>query len=73
MYYYFHFYLALVMGKVIDIINKYSQPQLSKLSIKEYVLSYSASKTSSSTALTRTLVSYVIDKKTNQLCLVFPK
>ena len=51
------------MGKAIGKICQHRQSQLSTLSIKEPVLSYSASQTSSSTSLTRTLVSSVIDKK----------
>ena len=51
------------MGKDIGIIYKYSQYQLSTLSIKAPVLSYSASQKSSYIELTITSIPCVIDKK----------
>ena len=50
------------MGKAISQIYKHGQSQLSNMSIKEPVLSYLASQIESSTALTRTPVSSVVDK-----------
>ena len=51
------------MGKSIGQIYKHIQSLPSTPSIKEPVLSYSASQTSSSTALIRNAVSSVIDQK----------
>ena len=61
------------MGKDIGQTYKHSQSQLSTLSIKAPVLSYSVSQTSSSIELTITSVPSVIDKKTNQFCFLFQK
>ena len=60
------------MGKYICRYYKHSKYQLPTPSIKEHVLSFSASQTPSSTAFIRTSVSSVIDKK-NQFCFVLPK
>ena len=51
------------MGKYISLIYKHGPSQLSNMSIKENILSYSASKTQSYTELTINSVSSVIDKK----------
>ena len=51
------------MGKAIGRIDKHGQSQVSTQSIKEPVLSCSAYETSSSTVLTKTLVSSDIDKE----------
>ena len=55
------------MGKDIGSIYKHIQYQLSTTSIKEPIISSSASKTSASIELTTTSVPCVIDKKTNSV------
>ena len=51
------------MGKAIGKIYKYSQCQPSTMSIRKPIISSLAAQTSSSTTITRTLVSSIIDKK----------
>ena len=57
------------MGKDIGKIYKHSQSQLSTLSIKAPVSSYSEPQTSSNIKLTTTSVPYIIDKHQNNSVL----
>ena len=60
------------MSKEIGRLYKYSQSQISTLSLKAPVSSYSDPQISSAVKLTRTSVPSVTDKNQNN-CFVFPK
>ena len=67
------FVLLFVMGKEIGKFYKHSQYQLSNLSLKTPVSSSSKPQTSSAIEITTTSVPSVTEKKSKQLCFVFPK